>query len=107
MMDTNGDLESNGEGGNELLTTCFNGDTIVWMVTPIDPNTRVVISGFTGQAVPNLINPSQIPQTNGAVWGGRVNAAGTQAQYTMDLLVGDARTPMSFDPFITATNPAT
>lgn len=104
MMDTNGFLGSNREGGDELLTTCFNGDTIVWSVTPIDPNTVVSISGFTGNAVPITINPAPVQQNSGTVWSGRVNAAGTNVQYSISLLVGNTNIPMSFDPFITANN---
>lgn len=103
MVDTNGSVGSYGEGGNELVTQCHNGDTIVWSVVPIDPDTDVAIHSFSGQAIPNMVNPAPYPQYDGSVWGGRVNQAGTRVQYSMTLLLG-GRVLLGFDPFITATN---
>jgi len=103
MVDTTGYSQS-GQGGNELVTNCNNGDTICWTVAPIDPNTRVSIHNFAGQIISsNMINPAPYPQTNNMTWGGRVNAAGNHVQYTMDLLL-ESQTILGFDPFITATN---
>ncbi|RFP17918.1 hypothetical protein D0T25_12280 [Duganella sp. BJB488] len=109
MMDTNRYLGSNGAGGSELQTVCVNGQRVVWTVVSIDPNLPVAIGGFSSNgsypaAYPNMINPTAVPDTGGMVWGGNVNQANTQAQYSVNLLVGDDNTPMSFDPFITATN---
>jgi hypothetical protein len=106
MMDTNDYMGTGNtsEGTDELITTVNNGDTIVWTVASIDPNLKVSIQGFSGQAIPNLINPSQYPQTLGTVWGGHVNQAGDHVQYTMELLL-NGTAHMSFDPFITSTNP--
>jgi hypothetical protein len=104
MVDTNGYMGSGGEGTNELQTTCTNGDTLVWSVVSIDPNETVSITGFTGQAIPTMINPAQYPQFNGTVWGGRVNQAGTGIQYSINLLL-EGGVHLTFDPFITANNP--
>ncbi|MBK8257150.1 MAG: hypothetical protein IPK82_31320 [Polyangiaceae bacterium] len=104
MMDTNGYMGSGGEGTSELKTSCYNGDTLVWSVVPIDPNDQVSITSFSGQAIPSMVNPAQYPQFNGTVWGGRVNQAGTNVQYTMSLLLAGS-VHLSFDPFITAKNP--
>lgn len=104
MVDTNGYLGSGNEATDELITKCINGDTIVWTVVPLDPNEAVIITGFQGTAIGAMINPAQYPQFNGTVWTGRVNQVGTHVQYTMSLLLGGS-TNLSFDPFITATNP--
>lgn len=112
MVDTNGYIGSNGEGGSELQTTCVNGQTIIWTAVSIDPNLPVTISGFSSNndgnyppAYPSMISPQRYPESGGTVWGGTVNQANNNAQYSVSLAVGDNGTPMSFDPFITATNP--
>jgi hypothetical protein len=104
LVDSTGYSGDGSEGSNELLTTCQNGDTIVWSVIPIDPGTTAAITGFSGQAVPDMVNPVKYPQYSGTVFGGRVNMPGTRAQYTATLLL-EGTNSMSFDPFITATNP--
>ncbi|MYM94138.1 hypothetical protein [Duganella vulcania] len=109
MMDTNRYLGSNGAGNDELHTVCLNGQRLVWTVVSIDPNLPVAIGGFSSNghypaAYPNMINPKSVADTSGTVWGANVNEANTNAQYSVNLLVGDDNTPMSFDPFITATN---
>jgi hypothetical protein len=105
MMDTNGYLGSGGGGSSELQTTCFNGDTLVWSVVSIDPNETVSILAFSGAAIPNTVNPAQYPQFNGTVWGGRVNQPGQRVQYSITLLL-ENKVHLTFDPFITANNPA-
>lgn len=109
MMDTNRYFGSNGAGNDELHTVCLNGQRLVWTVVSIDPNLPVAIGGFSSNgnypaAYPNMINPKPVADTSGTVWGANVNQANTNAQYSVNLLVGDDNTPMSFDPFITATN---
>ncbi|MEM4989238.1 hypothetical protein V8G57_17750 [Collimonas sp. H4R21] len=104
MVDTTGYSGDGSEGGNELITTCRNGDTIVWTVASIDPAESVAILGFAGQAIPNMVNPMKYPQYDGTTWGGRVNQAGNHIQYTMTLLL-EGSVQLTFDPFITATNP--
>jgi len=100
---TTGYSGNGNEGGNELLTTCTNGDTIIWTVASIDPNETVAILGFSGTAIPNMINPGSYPPYAQTVWGGRVNSAGTGVQYTMELLF-QGNVQQSFGPFITANN---
>jgi hypothetical protein len=53
----------------------------------------------------NMVNPQAYPQYDGAVWGGRVNRAGDNVQYTITMLL-ENNVHMTFDPFITATNRA-
>lgn len=103
MVDTTGYSGNGSEGGNELLTTCNNGDTVIWDVVSIDPTETVAIVGFQGNAFPGMINPSSYPQYSGAVWGGRVNSAGTGVQYTLNLQLQN-NVKMSFDPFLTAND---
>ena len=103
MADSTGLCVSGLSNPNELVTTCNNGDTIVWSVVPISPSDTVSILGFSGAAITEtMINPGQYPQGNGAVWGGRVNSTGNAVQYSIELLLNGHQ--MSFDPFITATN---
>ena len=105
MVDTTGYSGSGGEGGNELVTTCENGDTIVWNVTSLDPAEQVSIHNFAGTAITSgMIIPAPYPQYDNTVWGGRVNAKGSQVQYTMTLLLAKT-TLLTFDPFIVASNP--
>ncbi|MEC5159744.1 hypothetical protein ACFDR9_005675 [Janthinobacterium sp. CG_23.3] len=103
MVDTTGYSGNGNEGGNELLTTCTNGDTVIWNVVSIDPSENVAILGFSGAAIPNMINPGQYPQYAGTVWGGRVNSAGSEIQYSLELLL-EGNVQQSFDPFLTANN---
>lgn len=104
MVDSTGYSGDGSEGSNELKTKCENGDTIVWSAVSINPGEAIAILGFTGQAIPNMVNPQQYPQYDGTVWGGRVNQAGNNVQYTISMLL-EGNVHMSFDPFITATNP--
>jgi hypothetical protein len=95
MVDTTGYSGDGSEGGNGLITTCHEHDTI-------DPAETIRILGFSGQAIPYMVHPRLYPQHGGAVWGGRVNEAGTKVQYTMTLLLAGSK-HLTFDPFITAT----
>lgn len=104
MVDTTGYSGNGSEGGNELITTCNNGDTVIWSVVSIDPTETVSILSFSGAALQNgMIAPAQYPQYNGSVWGGRVNSAGNQVQYSMELLL-EGNVQLPFDPYLTATN---
>ncbi|MEM4989237.1 hypothetical protein V8G57_17745 [Collimonas sp. H4R21] len=102
MVDTTGYSGDGSEGGNGLITTCHEHDTIVWTVASIDPAETIRILGFSGQAIPDIVHPRPYPQHGGTVWGGRVNEVGTKVQYTMTLLLAGSK-HLTFDPFITAT----
>lgn len=104
MVDSTGYSGDGSEGTNELRTKCENGDTIVWSAVSINPGEAIAILGFTGQAIPNMVNPQRYPQYDGTVWGGRVNSAGNNVQYSISMLL-ENNVHMTFDPFITATNP--
>ncbi|QVN21893.1 hypothetical protein [Burkholderia pyrrocinia] len=105
MVDSTGYVGINGEGGNELLTTCKVKDTIQWTVASINPGNDVAITAITGQAVESgmIIVDPPIP-TGGAVSAQAfVAKAGNKIQYSMTLNLDDGTAIMSFDPFITAT----
>ncbi|OXJ38626.1 hypothetical protein CFB82_06085 [Burkholderia sp. HI2714] len=103
MIDSTGYVGVNGEGGNELLTTCKVKDTIQWTVTSINPGNDVSIAGINGQAVNSgMINVDHIPPGGVTSTQAYVAKAGTKVQYSMSLILDDSP-PMSFDPFITAT----
>ena len=101
MSDSTGTCVSGQSSSNELVTTCFNGDTIVWQVVSIDPSEQVAILQFTGNAIPDQINPVSYPLFNGTVWGGRVKDTAKHQQYTMELLLNGTK-QLSFDPYITS-----
>ncbi len=108
MIDTNGYAGSGAEGQDELVTTVGNGQTIVWSVTPVDPATNAAIVGFSGQAVPTNINPTQLPVQWGAPWQASTfipgGTSGTEYQYTMTLQFGGPTgKTLSFDPFLKST----
>jgi hypothetical protein len=107
MEDTTGSMSS-GQGGNELTTTCTNGDTIVWQVVSIDPTLTISILSFSGAAIgpTAMINPAPYPQYQGTVWGGHVNLPGTNVQYSLNLLLNGS-VHAWFDPFLTSVNPTT
>ena len=105
MVDSTGYSGDGSEGSNELRTKCENGDTIVWSAVSLNPGETISILGFWGSAIPNMVNPQQYPQFDGAVWGGRVNTPGSNVQYSINMLL-EGNVHLSFDPFITATNPA-
>jgi len=103
MIDSTGYVGINGEGGNELLTTCKVKDTIQWTVTSINPGNDVAIARIYGQAVDSgMINVDPIPSGGVTSAQAYVAKAGVKVQYTMSLILDDSP-PMSFDPFITAT----
>ncbi|WP_322042149.1 hypothetical protein [Paraburkholderia sp. J67] len=104
MVDSTGYSGDGSEGSNELRTRCENGDTIVWSALSINPGEQISILGFGGQAIPNMVNPQRYPQYDGTVWGGRVNSTGNNVQYTLTMLL-ENNVHLTFDPFITATNP--
>ncbi|MFA6051413.1 MAG: hypothetical protein WC762_02370 [Methylobacter sp.] len=104
MADTTG-YSGSGEGTDELTTTVTVGGTLIWQTVSIDPSQTVTITGFSGQAIPSVVNPVQYPQYSGAVWGGSVNST-TQGseQYTIGLLLNGG-THAWFDPFIVSNAP--
>jgi len=102
LIDSNKNFGSGAEGQAELNTACTDGQVIVWSVTPVDPSTDVVISGFSGGMVgDNICNPQPVTGPDGTTYEGRVDAQGVASvqQYSATLTM-DGRL-MSFDPFLT------
>ena len=102
MIDTTGYLGSFGEGGNELMTVCTDGQIVNWTVAPVDPETNLAITQFSGQMVSdNICNPQLVNAPGGSYWSGRVESQGqtTRQQYTMSLSL-QGGSPVSFDPFL-------
>jgi len=89
------------EATNELITTLNAGDIVAWASTPVDPGTNLAITGFTGAAVGQNINPTHDPVTN--EWESKFTVpigtgAGTQFQYSVSMSVDGH--PYTFDPFL-------
>jgi hypothetical protein len=105
MQDTTG-YSGSGQNGQELLTTCYKGDTIVWTMKSIDPGLGISILSFSGAAIgpTTMINPAPYPQYDGTVSGGVVNATGTKVAYTIGLLL-EGSVQQSLDAFLTAESP--
>jgi hypothetical protein len=106
MVDTNKFFGSLQEGGEELITTVSNGQTIVWSVAPVDPATSVAIAGFTGAAVGSVIAPVSEPQEG--TWSAQVDIplntpVNTQFQYSVELQLGGQT--LSFDPYLQVAPP--
>ncbi len=102
LVDTNKHFGSGAEGQAELSTACKDGQVINWSVVPVDPNSNVALTGFTGDMVNSGVctpKPSLGPE--GTIYQGRVEAKGvanSHLQYSAILEI-DGK-PMSFDPFL-------
>jgi hypothetical protein len=112
LIDSTGYVKSG--VGVGLRTACRNGDTIVWSVAAVAPETSVSITSFTGQMVDDgICIPQQRNGLDGIFWSGIVHssqATGVQRpgvqqqdsvvreQYSV-LLSADGH-PLSFDPFL-------
>jgi hypothetical protein len=97
LVDNNGPQGSTLEGNAELKTACHDTQVISWSVSPVDPNTNVSIQGFTGQAIPAIINPKA--GSNG-VWSGTVETQGATNTYQYSCILTMDGKPMTFDPFL-------
>lgn len=93
------------EAGNELITLLNDGDDVAWSLAAVNPGDNLTWGTgqpFSGQAVPNNINPKPNPVDASQylarffVLGGL--PAGTTYQYTMTLMMDGQ--PYSFDPFL-------
>lgn len=102
LVDTTGYLGRAGEGTNELHTNCSDGQTINWSVVPVDPNTNIGITGFSGQMVDDHIcTPQEVTAPGGTYWSAIVESQGQagQQQYTVGLSADGVNLP-GFDPFL-------
>lgn len=102
LIDSNKYFGSGNEGQQELITSCVDGQVIVWSVTPVNPGDDAEIVSFQGQAVTSKICvPQQITlPTGGTVWSGRVESQGVVAQYQYNCSLSFDGKTMTFDPYI-------
>jgi hypothetical protein len=104
MVDNRGNFSlpffpSTKEGTHELTTSCQIQSRINWRVVPVDPNTKVSIFSFEGEAIPKVIHPHK----EGENWRGTIAndvLIGSKHQYTATLELGSHHTKMKFDPFL-------
>jgi hypothetical protein len=102
LIDTNKYFGSGQEGQQELITSCLDGQVIVWSVASINPGDDAQITGFTGQMISQEICvPKQSTLVTGeTVWAGRVQSRGASAQYQYSCTLSFDGKQMTFDPFI-------
>ncbi|SFR63647.1 alpha-pore-forming tripartite toxin MakABE regulator [Anaeromicropila populeti] len=104
MVDTNGKLGSYNEGGNELVTACYDTQTIYWRVESVDPDGDVAISEFTGQMVNDRVCMPKKEVDDPEVWKGVVETQGEGGSYQYSMtLQFDGGVTLSFDPWISVT----
>lgn len=106
LIDTNKHDGSGSEGQAELYTACTStsqkADSIVWSISPVDPNSDVSINSFTGTMInSNALIPSA--NANGS-WEGLLspNLPSGNIQYSVVLNIDG--TNMTFDPFLSVSN---
>lgn len=106
LIDTNKFFGSYGEGQEELVTTCSDGQIIIWSVASVNPGDDVEITGFTGQMIDQKIClPKQSTLVTGeTVWSGRVESQGSTAKYQYSCTLSFDGKAMTFDPFLNVTN---
>lgn len=101
LVDTTGYMGALGEGTNELVTVCTDGQVITWSVQPVDPNTAVSIVGFSGQMTQDKICvPQQYNNPSGPYWSARVEAQGFTGRQQYSATLSFEGKQMSFDPFL-------
>ncbi len=102
LVDTNKYFGSGSEGQAELVTSCNDGQIIIWNVTPINPGNDVQITGFGGQIITeNICNPRKSELPGGSViWSGRVETQGKTAKYQYNCTLSFDGKNMTFDPFL-------
>ncbi|MEH3053773.1 MAG: hypothetical protein PGN13_07145 [Patulibacter minatonensis] len=105
LIDTNKHFGSGSEGQEELVTSCQDGQIIIWSVASVNPGDDAEIVAFLGQAVDQKICvPKQSTLVTGqTVWGGRVESQGTTAQYQYNCTLSFDGTQLTFDPFLNVT----
>lgn len=98
LVDTDKYLGSSGEGTNELITECEEGQTIRWRVEPISEDNKVSITQFSGEIINEHVCQ---PAPKGNIWEGRVDTQGKRPrryQYSVTLDI-DGKS-LTFDPFL-------
>lgn len=102
LIDSNKYFGSGSEGQDELVTSCLDGQIVIWSVTPVNPDDDAELTAFTGQMVDQRIcNPQQSTLVTGdVVWSGRVESQGTSARYQYSCTLSFDGRAMTFDPFL-------
>lgn len=106
LIDTNKHDGSGNEGQAELYTVCTStaqkSDSIVWSISPVDPNSDVSINSFTG----DMINSrALLPSVNkDGSWGGLLSPNLNAGNIQYSVVVNIDGKPMSFDPFLSVKN---
>lgn len=105
LVDTNKYFGSYSEGQEELVTSCSDGQIIIWSISPINPGDDAEITGFTGQMVDQKVcNPQQSTLVTGqTVWSARVESQGATAKYQYSCTLSFDGKSMTFDPFLNVT----
>jgi hypothetical protein len=102
LIDTNKFFGSYNEGQTELVTTCSDGQVVIWSVASVNPGDDVEIVEFTGQIIEQgICQPRQSTLVTGeTVWGGRVESQGAKAKYQYSVTLSFDGKAMNFDPFL-------
>ncbi|WP_122412940.1 alpha-pore-forming tripartite toxin MakABE regulator [Pseudomonas viridiflava] len=102
LVDTNKFFGSYGEGQEELVTSCKDGQIVTWSVTPINSGDDAEITGFNGQIINQKIcQPQPITPVPGVqAWSGRVESQGATGSYQYTCTLSFDGREMSFDPFL-------
>lgn len=101
LIDTNKHIGSGGEGQEELLTACNDGQTLVWSVVPVNPGNDVKITGFKGEVMDKKICvPRRETSAGETVWKGRVESRGDSGKYQYSCILSFDGKQMEFDPFL-------
>jgi hypothetical protein len=102
LIDTNKHFGSGGEGQDELVTACEDGQILVWSVAAVNPGNNAEIAGFKGQIIDQKIClPKQGTTATGMTfWSGRVESQGTSSTYQYSCTLSFDGKAMDFDPFL-------
>ncbi len=102
LIDTNKYFGSGSEGQAELVTTCKDGQIIIWSVVPVNPGNDVHITSFEGEIITkNICKPRETELPGGEqVWSGRVESQGATARYQYNCTLSFDGKNMTFDPYL-------
>ncbi|MBM7868472.1 hypothetical protein GTO89_16345 [Heliobacterium gestii] len=102
LVDTNKFFGSYQQGQPELVTNCYDTQTINWRVMSINPGNDVQINRFTGEMVNmQVCVPKKLGTVQDTFWQGIVQSRGAlrRYQYSIELIFNGTKT-LNFDPYI-------
>ncbi len=84
IIDNNPTGGKGAEGNSSRIPGCNDGQLISWELVPVDSTSNVSIKGFSGDAVPDIIDPKEYVNNT---WGCTVSAHNTTGltSYTLTL----------------------